>query len=490
MRAFLNRSAARIKHRLHRRRQSARSRLRHGRLHESYWSLTTDDRGHLCADGLSLVEVAKRFGTPLHVVNEAVLEKDYRQFLTPFRSRYQQVHLATSYKTNPLPAVLQALHGYGTWAEVISDYELWLALRLGVEPERIIFNGPGKTRAGLETAVERSIRLINVDGLEEIKELEAIAAESPPSNGAVRVGVRLTTSVGWQSQFGLSISDGLAQRAFRMLKDSDELEPAAVHLHLGTGISELSAYRQAIEEVLRFSLSLKQRMGIQIETYDLGGGFGVPTVRFKDRWDRHGTNCGYPSRTAIPEDAPSPEDYASLIVGLFDELAPRSQDGRPTIVLEPGRAITSRSQVLLLSVLRPKQTAADNPMAIMDGGKNVAIPLGYESHVLLPASRMDERPRHTYDLYGPLCHPHDIIGKNLRMPRLERGDPIAVMDAGAYFIPNQMNFSHPRPAVIMLEDGSPASVRTREEFDDLVRHDELRAPQTAPGSDNPFERAP
>src|SRR6185369_12390170 len=108
------------------------------------WDLSVDGAGYLWWEGCRLEELAAEYGTPLHVVNRARLEANWHHFHDAFAARYPRVKVAYSYKTNPLPGVLQALHGFGADAEVISHFELWMALELGVPPQRIVFNGPAK----------------------------------------------------------------------------------------------------------------------------------------------------------------------------------------------------------------------------------------------------------------------------------------------------------------------------------------------------------
>ena len=109
--------------------------------------------------------------------------------------------------------------------------------------------------------------------------------------------------------------------------------------------------------------------------------------------------------------------------------------------------------------------------AIANGGRNLCMPLAYEYHELFVANRMHEAAHSRHIVCGPLCHPSDVVVAQRMLPRLASGDLLAVMDAGAYFIPNQMNFSNPRPSVVMLGDGPPRLIRQRESFEDLVRLD-------------------
>ena len=434
------------------------------------WDLSITGTGHLACGEFDLVDVARMHGTPLHVINGTRLLKDYSAFVGAFRRHLPRVDLATSYKTNPLPGVLSALHRAGTWAEVISPFELWLALELKVAPDRIVLNGPGKGRESVELAVRRGIGLINIDGPDEIPWV----VESAQRWGRQqRVGLRIVTSVGWSSQFGTRISTGESLAAFAQISRYRELLPCGIHVHLGTGIKNVDAYVRAIKEILEFSRVLQVQLGIRITCYDFGGGFAVPTVRSMDEWDGRMISLGYPARMPIPTDCPGPADYADPIARLIRKYHPGPDGEMPQLLFEPGRAITSSAQTLLLSVLTVKRPAGGPPKLILDGGKNITMPLGWETHQMLAANRLNEADVESYDIYGPLCHPGDIVMRNKHLPQMRPGDVISIMDAGAYFIPNQMNFSFPRPSAMMINGTTIREIRSRETYADIVRLDAL-----------------
>lgn len=432
------------------------------------WGYEADSSGALCVQQYRTKDLLAEYGSPLYVVNLPCLRETQEAFLSPFRKHFSRAFLGTSYKTNPVPTVLDTLHKCGTYAEVISEFELWLAGKLGLDGTRIIVNGPGKTRDMIRRAVEMDVKIINVDGLAEI---DAIADEARRIGRRQPVGVRVTTSVGWSSQFGVPIADGAARTAYERISRNDWLVPVGVHLHIGTGLKSVDLYVRAIREVLEFSVSLEKELGIALDLYDLGGGFGVPTVRGKDAWDDRMIALGYPPREALVADCPTPEQYASRIADAFGTLLPHRPS--PEIVLEAGRAITSRAQSLLLSVITVKEGNGGRRL-ILDGGKNITMPLGWETHRIFPGEKLLEPHLAQTDLYGPLCHPGDIVARNLQLPLLESGDHIAIMDAGAYFVPNQMNFSLPRPAIVAVENGQARIIRRRESFDDIVRLDDIR----------------
>ncbi len=442
---------------------------RYGALSETLWDLECNEQGHLGVQGIDLQEMAEQYGTPLHVVNYDRLKTNYTKFIGAFQKHYPKVTIGLSYKTNPVPGVLAVLHELGANAEVISHFELWLALKLGVSADSIIFNGPAKTYDSLELAVSRNIKLINIDSFDEIDILESLTAKHKIDQD---VAVRVITSVGWSSQFGINIASGEAFQAFQRLVNAQHLNPCAIHIHLGTGIKELDIYVQAIKEVLELAQRLKNELGITIKYLDFGGGFGVPTVYEMSEMDEKLILNGYPPLMVTPDSNPSIESYAAAVMQEVTKYYDPDADNAPEIIFEPGRAMMSSAQCLLLKILTIKQADTESPMVIMNGGKNITMPLGYEIHEVFPVTKM----RHSlysgwYRLFGPLCHPNDILFKYKKLPKLDKGDVLAIMDSGAYFIPNQMNFSNPRAQVIMLKDSKVTVLRKPEQFENIIEND-------------------
>jgi diaminopimelate decarboxylase len=431
------------------------------------WGADVSTQGHLVIGGCDVVELAREFGTPLYVVDERKLRADYQRFVDSFRKFYPKTEVGYSYKTNPLPEAIRVLHDCGALAEAISHFELWLALRLGVPPANIILNGPAKTSAAVDLAVARRIKLINIDGLHEI---ETVAAAASRHSVNQPVGVRVVTSVGWQAQFGLRLRTGEARRAFERIRELPQLVPTGLHVHLGTGLKHVPTYLQAIREMLEFARQLETDTGVRLEYFDFGGGFGVPTVQPYELWDARLIQNNEPPGPIDTKAAPPIEEYARAISALLQEFYPGPFT--PTIAFEPGRAITSSAQSLLLQVLGVKYEENGTTRAILDGGKNCALPTGYEYHEILPSSRMSEPLSAPVTFHGPLCHPGDVLFLKKPFPSVTAGDVVSVMDAGAYFVPNQMNFSNPRPAAVMVKDGKAALIRRRESFDDIVHLDQ------------------
>jgi diaminopimelate decarboxylase len=281
------------------------------------------------------------------------------------------------------------------------------------------------------------------------------------------------TSVGWSAQFGLPIRGGAARAAFESLRGYQHIEPVGLHLHLGTGIKDVSSYLRAITEILDFADELKADLGIQISFFDLGGGFGIPTVGTLSATDRRLIAAGYPSSPIDVSLTPRIEEFADPISNLFVRRFGPADESSPLLFFEPGRVLTGNAQVLLLSVLAIKPGPNGRQNIILDGGRNVAFPPNYEYHEVFPVAGYNRPVDQMCSFFGPLCHPGDVLFQNRPMPSLRVGDVIAMMDAGAYFIPNQMNFSNPRAAAVIVRDDVAKLSRARERFEDIVALDDL-----------------
>lgn len=436
-----------------------------------HWGLQANARGHLVIGGCDTEVLARTYGTPLFVVDEERLRRNYRNLLRAYRTSYPHVEIFYSYKTNPVPGILQILHQEGAGAEVISPYELWLALKLKVPPGQLIYNGVYKDLTSLEIAIKQEVRLINVDSFGELEKLAQIAKRFQKRP---HVGVRVSTGFGWASQFGLQIQTGEALRAYKRMVELDCFNICGIHTHLGTGIRSISEYQQAIKSMIALMGTLKSELNLTISSLDIGGGFGVPTVRSLWEVDNY---MPYP---AIPDiqKTPSINQFSKEISDTIQEECKRYNIPLPKLFLEPGRAITSDSQILLLSAASVKKQLDGSQYIIADGGLNLAYPLNWEYHELFVANRIEERPQEKYTVVGPLCTPTDLLYKSKILPSVSEGDILAVMDAGAYFISYMNTFSFPRPGIVVVSQGKSRLIRKAEDFDEVTALDTIFTERT------------
>lgn len=449
-------------------------------LDPALWNLRSSVSGGLELGGHELAQLAARFGTPLHLLDVARLDANMATL------RDLKLDVFCSYKTHPVPAVLLRLHQLGAGAEVISEMELDLALRLGVSPDRIIYNGPAKSERSLRTAIARGILLLNLNHREELPRVLAIARELGKT---VRVGVRVNVGSGWSGQFGTSIAGGAAMALFEALLRTPEVEVQGLHSHRGSLIhtpAELSGF---VGEVLAFADALHARLGWSPEILDLGGSLGTRTVRFMTSLDRRlaqtlGVEIGAP-------DIETRLDLKAYANSLSRQVASHYLAvGRPQprTVVEIGRGLTAEAQMLIASVVTTRAGDDGRDFAVLDAGINIASIMQEARHQIFPLNRFSQ-PRDTrYRLVGPICQPGDVIQNATMLPALSPGDTLLIMDTGAYFEPDSTVFSFPRPATVMVDGPVVRVIRRRETLTDVISRDEFAVPEKRVGS--PPQQAP
>jgi len=439
----------------------------------SLWRLERNNHGMLALDGIPLHDLIERYGSPLHVVDAHKLDQNIADFLAVPEGAASSCEVYYSYKTNPVPGVLQHMHERGVGAEVIGEYELWLALKLGVAPKQIVYNGPAKSPASLRLALEHEIGLLNFNHVEEIAPFAALARHL---GKRPRVGVRVVVPGGWSGQFGTPIAGGAARRAFAQALQHPELNVVALHAHLGYQISTAKQVRRYVREVLAFADELHVQLGVNLEILDFGGSlacattrhFEPPEVRMNQRW-----GCDLVPRP--PESVLSIREYVALVTSLVEAHYRQAARAVPRIFLEPGRAMTANTQMLLCQVQSIK--AADEiTYAVLDAGVNVAEPVRNEYHQLFTVDAPRTASMRPYHLVGPICTPMDVLYQHWELPELAEGDALAIMDSGAYFVPFATSFSFGQPAIVMVDGGEHRLLRRAETFDNMVALDVIEQP--------------
>jgi diaminopimelate decarboxylase len=444
------------------------------------WGLRAD--GALSWEGVDLPRLCVSYGSPLHVVSRQRLRDNARRFLTPPNGGAAGCEIFYSYKTNPVPGVLAELHSVGIGAEVISHYELWLALKLGTPPSRIVYNGPAKSEASIRQAIELGIELLNINHREEVAVVARVAREL---GRRPRVGVRVTLG-GWAAQFGTPVAGGEALAVYEEALGTGCLDVVALHVHRGGMMHSEGEAASYVDEVLAFADELKQRLGVRLEILDLGGSLAPRTVRgLTPRELRLNRTLLRELTAPNPNEAMSIEAYVKQVTNRVSEHYRKRGETVPRVFLEPGRSLTSDAQLLLTTVLGIKKEG-EKAYVILDAGINIAESCRSEYHQILSANRHGVAPTRPYTLVGPICTPGDTLRWAVRLPELSVGDTLAIMDAGAYFVPFATSFSFPRPGIVMLEDGEVQTLRRPETFEDLASYD---APQTLPRAATSAQRS-
>lgn len=445
------------------------------------WGFSRDGAGAMAIDGVSTLALAAAYETPLYVVSEASLRARARRFKRAFAGYPGEVLTCFSYKTNPTPAVLRVLHDEDIAAEVVNGYELWLATaHMGVPPSRVVVGGPNKSAAEVAAIARTPPGLVVAEGLDDLQRVGAAAIEAGTSldvalrlrPGLVPKGMNPSTATGGKkSHFGMIVDSEEYQACLSFLDDTTTLRLRGVHAHIGSGIHDLRAFERSCARLFAAYRPLVDRFGA--DTIDLGGGLGVGTSReFTSMEMLRYLATGKLPTLQPSDDAGLTRSYGEAVGQTLVRLAEKARLPPPRLIVEPGRALTSPAQVLLLSVGAVRHREGAGRCVFVDGGAMSTSPMFLsELHAVAVAGpvRGAFSPAH---VFGRVPSPLDAVYRNLKLPDVGPGDVLAVFDVGAYFGSTSSNFGGPRPAVVMIDErGDHRLVQRRETFEDLVRRD-------------------
>ena len=419
--------------------------------------------GVLTCRGLSLEELAKRFGTPLYVYDLRAIEDRVGRFVSAFEGL--PLLLAYSVKANGSLALLDRVGALGAGADIVSLGELRRVLRAGIPADRVVFSGVGKTEEELIAGLEAGIYAFHVESSGELELLSEVAARlelSAPVSLRVNPDVDSPTPHEYTqtghaaSKFGIPVSQ--AEALYQSRADDPQLNFLGIGVHIGSQIVEIAPYVRALDTVLGVVDRLREA-GVGLGYVDLGGGFGV----------------GYDGEAGLD------------LEGLAAQVSPHLRKRGLRLILEPGRSIVGEAGMLLTRVLYTKEIVGKR-FVVTDGGMTELLrPSHYGGfHRITPVRLRKAAPAVVADIVGPVCEAGDFLARDREIVLPEPGDVLMVETAGAYGFSMASNYNaRRRPAEVMIESGKAILIRRRETTDDLMRGEEIPVSQDDPDVGGP-----
>jgi diaminopimelate decarboxylase len=400
--------------------------------------------GRLHCDDVPLDKIVQETGTPVYIYSESAIRHQVEVFTGAFRRVPHLICYAV--KANSNLTVLRRLAEWGVGFEVVSGGEIFRVLRAGGAADKIVFDGPGKTVEEIRYALASGILFFNVESAGEAdliaataRQMETRARVSIRTNPDVDPGTHPYISTGMREhKFGVTLAE--ARELYLKLRERPEIEIVGVTCHIGSQITQLEPYEEALQSLRQFVTELR-REGIALRYLDFGGGLGI---------------------TYDTEDPPCVVRYADLVIDATKDLG-------LTLILEPGRVIVGNAGALLTRVNFIKDQG-DKRFVIVDAGMNDLLrPALYGSHHQV-WSVVQKSATEVADLVGPICETTDFIARNRKLPAFEPGDLVAVMSAGAYGFSLSSNYnSRPRAAEVLVSGSKYEIIRRRESYEDLIR---------------------
>jgi diaminopimelate decarboxylase len=408
--------------------------------------------GVLHAEDVNLQALAEEVGTPFYCYSTATLERHFRVMDGAFKDTDHL--LCYAMKANSNQAVIKTMAALGAGMDVVSEGELRRALAAGVPARKIVFSGVGKTAKEMAYALREGIACFNVESEPELELLSAVAQ---------RVGQRASVSIrvnpDVDAKTHAKISTGKADNKFGItyLRASEVYARAAalpnidvtgVDMHIGSQITELAPFEQAFKLMAELVVQLKSE-GHNILHVDLGGGLGVP----------------YRGDNDIP---PHPDEYAAMVKRTLGHLGLK-------YMMEPGRMIVGNAGIMVSRVIYVKENEGKT-FVVQDAAMNDLIrPTLYDAyHEIMAVEESRNETAQEVDVVGPVCETGDYFAKSRRLPKLQQGDLVAIMTAGAYGAVQSGTYNT-RPLIpeILVKDDQFAVVRPRQTYEELIGLDRL-----------------
>jgi diaminopimelate decarboxylase len=428
------------------------------------WPITTtrNAAGELKIGGLTLSSIAADFGTPVYIYDEETLRKRASTMRDAFKRAYPDSQVVYAAKAYGSPAVIRILRDEGLGLDVVSGGELYAGLMAGMPASLMTFHGNNKGRQELIEALDAGVAHIAVDNdfeLTMLEELGAARGAAIPILLRINPGIdvhthsKIATGV-YDSKFGFPVWDGSAERAVQAASASPHLDLHGYHMHIGSQLLDWSGYELAIEKALDFAGDMQKAHGVVPSVFSPGGGFGI----------------SYTEATQEPD----VDGWAVAVGRAMLRGCARHGLPLPHLVVEPGRSLVGPAGVALYEVGSRKDIADIRSYVSVDGGMadNIRPSLYDAIYTAEIANRSNDGKRELVTISGKYCESGDLLIKDIELPRLEPGDLLAVPGAGAYCLAMASNYNlAPRPAVVLVRDGTATLIRRRERYTDLLQNE-------------------
>ncbi len=426
-------------------------------------NLSVNEKNHLVIGKNDTVELAKEFGTPLYVIDEDLLRENCRVYKNAMDKYYGGNGLVLyANKALCTKYTCRIVNEEGLGIDVVSGGELYTAIKSNFPMNKVYFHGNNKTVDELTMAVENGVGNIIVDNIYELEKLNEIAGEHGIVQDImfrIKPGVDAHTHSFIQtgqidSKFGVALENG---EAFEICKTANEMENVkvnGVHCHIGSQIFDIEPFCKAAEVMMNFVGDLKDKLGMEIDKLNLGGGYGI---RYTENDD------------PVPYDA-----YIKHVSEVVKETAKKRGVKLPFILMEPGRSIVAPAGITLYTVGGIKDIKNVRKYVSVDGGMgdNPRYILYESEYAAVIANNANAPKTEKVTIAGKCCESGDLLLKDAMMPEIHVGDTLAVLATGAYNYSMASNYNRiPRPAVVAVADGKAKLAVKRESYEDLIRND-------------------
>jgi diaminopimelate decarboxylase len=404
--------------------------------------------GKLYCEDVNLESLALKVGTPFYVYSKKAIIDQINNYKDAFKDYPTLICYAL--KANSNLSILRIFEENGLGADIVSGGELYKAKKAGFPSNKIVYAGVGKTDAEIIYAINENILSFNVESLMELEVINEIAGKQ---NKKANVSIRINPDVDpkthpyistglKKSKFGIDIDQAL--EAYKKAVKMEHLNVVGIHCHIGSQIMDVSVYKEAVEKTVDLVYKLKKE-GIELQFIDIGGGLGVKYY---------------------PEDnPPTPYDLANMVLPIVRQIGLK-------LILEPGRSLIAQAGALITKVIFVKDKK-DKHFVIVDSGMNDLVrPAIYNAyhHIVTVGQKQESM---VADIVGPVCETGDFFGFDRKIGKVNRGDLIAILTAGAYGSSMSSNYNvRPKAMEVFVDGNNYKIIKEREDYHYITKFEE------------------
>lgn len=426
-------------------------------------NLSTNEKGNLTIGGVDTITLAKEYGTPLYVLDEDLIREHCKQFKNSMDKYYDGKGLVCyASKAFCCKEMLRIIDSENCGADIVSIGELYTAISVNFPAEKICYHGNNKTYEELSLALDYGVGRIVVDSESELELLNKIAGEKDKK---ATVLLRITPGIDAHthefiktgkidSKFGMTIEFGTAMKGVKKALSLDNIILDGIHCHIGSQIFQIDPFEHAGEVMLEFIADIKKECDYQINTMNLGGGFGIMYTQ---------------------EDKPVKYDlYMKRVSDVVKEKAKKLGVKLPYVIIEPGRSIVAPAGITLYTIGGIKDIKTARKYVSVDGGMtdNIRYALYQSKYDFIIANKATKPKDDKVTISGRCCESGDLLGENIPLQKAEISDILSVCATGAYNYSMANHYNRVRkPAVVMVKEGRSRVIIRRETIEDIIRYD-------------------
>ena len=415
-----------------------------------------EKNNHLYLGGCDLVDLAKKYGTPLYVLDEKSIREICKNYKEAFKD-YSNIKMMYASKALCTSALVRILDEEGFGFDTVSAGEIYTVYKSGVNMSKVLFNGNNKSEKEIELAIDLGVGRFSVDNFYEAEILNKIAIQK---NKTVEILLRITPGIECHthdyiqtgqidSKFGFDLSQ-IDEIVELIINKYSNIKLRGLHAHIGSQIFELKSYYDEVEILVKETSRINKKYSLDLKEMNIGGGVGV--------------------KYTTKDEPPKISDLADAVTSAMHKYAVEI----PTIYIEPGRSIISTAGVTLYTVGSSKQVPNGKKYVAVDGGMaDNPRPSMYQAEYSAEvASSVNSENKEKVTIAGRFCESGDILINEIELPKLNPGDIICVYNTGAYNYSMASNYNRvEKPAMVLVNNSLSDIIVNRETLDDLISKD-------------------